>query len=192
MARINIPNTGLWSAIAAILNNLFTQLFQFKYVGIYDYNDAGTSITPVSVTAAAGWVDLPNDGNGQFTTKYPLDTVSEVWDPLTNTFDFSSLDIGDSVEIRFDASAVTSNPNQEVKVRLLLAVGTPAEYALKWVSAYPKNAGTYDALRWNGFYIGNPETRNNPAKFQIESDGNMDVTVNGWYIKVTKQAMELV
>lgn len=192
MARQVIPNTGFWSTLAALINGNFTELYQAVRSGIYDYNDAATQITPIAITAAAGWVDLTNDGAGPFTNKaYAFADIADIYNTTTHEFDFSSLALGDTVDIRLDLEVTTTSPNQEVKVALFMAQGSGAEYSLPWITAYPKSAGPYQGLRFNGLYLGDNNSKNFPAKFKIRSDANATVKVTGWYVRVNRRAQEV-
>lgn len=152
--------------------------------GILDYNDATTAVTPISVTAAAGFVELTNDGAGPFTNKaYAPSAVTDVWDSSLNQFDFSQLKLGDMVDVRMELEVTTTSANQSVKVDLFLGTGAGA-YQVPFIFAKPKTAGVHTLNRFNGFYMGDANTLDNPAKFKIQSDANCTVVVVGWYCKI--------
>lgn len=193
MARQLIPTTGLWSAISALLNANFTELYQAVRTGIYDYNDAVTATTPISIAVADTWYDITNDGAGAFTNKtYAFPDIADIWNTSTNQFDFSSLALGDTVDIRLDVEVTTNGANQDVDIDLVLAVGQAGEYRIPFIVEQAfKTAGTRQIIRFNGIYMGDANTRDNPAKFQIRSDGTGSVKVNGWYVRVNRRAQEI-
>ena len=158
--------------------------------GFYDYSDAGTSITPISVV---GGIDalVTNDGQGAFTiTKYGIDGI-DVYNEVTNSFDFSGLSLGDIVRIRIDLLVTTTSNNQEVGVYLKLGeIG--GQYKLYWASnSQYKNQSTYQISDFSSLHIGNDATKNNPAQFFVETDNNASVVVNGWFIEVMRRTDNL-
>ena len=151
-----------------------------KKNGIFDYNDTATSITPISVSGGAGFVDLTNNELGPFTNKlYPPDGVTDIWNASTNEFDFNQLPLGSKVDIRIDLLVTTLSPNTQVDIALGLGVGG-SPYDIQWVDVFEKSAGAHRITVSDFIYIGDLNTKNNPAKFKIEADGNCSVIVNGW------------
>lgn len=154
--------------------------------GWADYNDATTAGAPIVVTGGAGFVYLTNDAAGPFTNKnWRSPDITDVWDASLNQFDWSELDLLDDVTIRLDATVTTASPNQELEIALEVASGA-SSYDIPFVIAQVKNAGDYRSTRFNGLYMGDANTLNNPSKFKIKSDGNCTVVVHGWWCKVTK------
>jgi hypothetical protein len=158
-------------------------------IGFWDYNDTATTATPITLTPTATAVKLTNNGLGSKTNKtYKLDDVAEVWNTSTNQLDFSGLNLGDTVDIRFDITVTTTGANHEILLDLQLAIGaTP--YTLQVQRINFKTAGTYSLVVWFGLYMGDANTLNNPGEIRAQSDtGTTDtVVVNGWYIRTTVQ-----
>lgn len=153
-------------------------------IGIYDYSDAGTQVSPIAVPADT-WVDVPNDALGEFTNRnFPVEGVSDVWASEDNKFNFSQLKNGAMIDLRLDLVATTTQANQEVEVELLLAEGTGGDYSIPFIKQIYKSAGAQLINRYNGVYMGDDLTRLNPAEFRIRSDGPLSLVVNGWYCKV--------
>ena len=157
-------------------------------MGWYDYNDSATQTTPLSVSSGVRTF-IPNDGLGAFSQNdFGIPSITDIYDSSTGAFDFTKLNIGDTVGIRLDLEYDTANPNQTVTQRLDLAIGDAAQYFIKWGSEnIYKTAKTHQFSLFNKIYIGNEETRDNPAKFSVLSDGALDVTVNGYYIEVMQR-----
>lgn len=188
MAKITIPTSGLWSNIVAMFNSMFTEVYAAEHFGVYDYNDLATATTPISVPNTYTYVDLTNDENGTYTNKtYALTTVTDVWDSATNTFDWSGLELGDTVDIRLDIEVTTTSPNQLVDIDLEMASGSGGSYDILFFKGVFKNAGANDVNRFNSIYMGDLTTRDNPAKFKIRSDDTASVVVRGWYVRVNKR-----
>lgn len=191
MARQVIPNSGLWSSIAGIINANDTELYNEVKVGVYDYNDLATATTPISIAVADTYYPLTNDALGSFTNKtYALPSVPDVWDTGTQAFDFTDLVLGDTVDIRLDIIVTSSANNQDFTVVLFIADGTGGQYEIPFiVERNFKTAGTRQIIEFNGIYMGDTNTLNNPARFKIRSSNTGSVVVNGWYARVVKRVL---
>ncbi|MDB4299769.1 hypothetical protein N9928_01825 [bacterium] len=154
--------------------------------GFVDYNDSGT---PIIVTAAGSPVVITNDGLGSFTNKTYLPTgVTDIWDSSTNRFDWTQLKAGDMVDIRLDLDLITESVNTEISVDLILAEGEAGEYPVPFITeANFKEARTHKTNRFNGIYMGDTNTLDNPAVFKISTDKDCSVVVNGWYCKIIRR-----
>jgi hypothetical protein len=158
-----------------------------QYVGFFDYNASG-ALSSVTLTADV-WNTIENDASGLYTlTSYGPTGISRVWDESSNSFDFSELNLGDMVDIRLDISIATTSNNQEVMVDLVLAKGTPSEYRIPFV--YPitfKTAGEIGIVKYNSIYIGNTDTLSGGGDFEIQTDDDATMKVNGWYCKIIRR-----
>ncbi len=151
-----------------------------KTNGVFDYNDAITPSTPIAVTGGAGYTFLTNDGQGPFTNiSYPPEGVTKVWDGVTNRFDFSELTLGSKIEIRLDIEVTTTSPNTAFDAALELAIGG-STYDISWINSFQKTAGVQHIVVASFIYIGDENTRANPAKFKIKSDEDISVKIFGW------------
>lgn len=189
MARQTVPNSGLWSSIAALHNANYTELYDSVQAGVYDYNDLATQTTPINVPTPGTFVALTNDAAGGFTnTTYALPGVPNLWIVGTQRFDWTSLVLGDTVDIRLDLKITTTSLNQTVDVSLFLAAGTGGEYQIPWIIEKPfKATGERQLMEFNSVYMGDTNTISNPAVFKIKSDAALTVKVNGWYIRAIKR-----
>ena len=153
-------------------------------IGLFDYNDAATSITPISVTGGSTSV-LTNDGAGAFTNKtYAPVGVTDVWDATTDSFDFSQLKLGDILDIRLDITVTTVHPNTDVGVYISLGTGVGEYNVVLKTTAY-KNSGLQSPFNsYSSIYMGNTNTLNNGGQLVIEADKDCTVVVTGWYCKV--------
>lgn len=156
--------------------------------GLFDYNDAATATAPISIVGGAAAAILTNDGLGPFTnTAYKPIGVTNIWNTVTNEFDWTELKLGDMVDIRLDVDVTTTSVNTEVKVDLHLALGG-FTYPIPWVlETNYKSIGTHKLNVYNGIYIGDANTLDNPANFRLFSDKACTVVVNGWYVKIIKR-----
>lgn len=158
------------------------------FSGVYDYNDLGTATVALVVPNTGAWVDVPNDGGGAFTNKtYALPGVADIWDAGNGVFDFSGLQLGDTVDIRLDLTVTTSSPNAEIGVDLFIANGEAGQYQIEFASPIFKAVGTHPVVVFSGIYMGDDNTRLNDALFKIKSDDTLAVKVNGWYVRVTSR-----
>ena len=190
MAQNTIPTSGLWSAIAGYINDNFSEVYSSnQYSGVYDYNDLATTGSPIAVTAGT-WVALTNDGNGTYTnTTYGISSIPNIFNTTTNAFDFSSLSLGDSVDIRADLSITTNSPNQLVELDMFAGTGGSAYQVPLLTPVQFKAAGTHRLIAFNSGYMGDANTKDNPANIQIKSDDSASVVVNGWYIRVIRRGI---
>lgn len=155
-------------------------------VGFFTYNDLATQSTPISHT---GGVDttLTCDELGPQTLKTFAPTgIADVWDASAGEFDFSEMSVGDMIDIRLDILVTTTVPNQEVVIVLEAAQGG-SSYRVPFDQAFFKTAGEHVVDRYNGLYMGDSNTLDNPAQFMIVSDDDATIVINGWYCKVLIQ-----
>lgn len=166
------------------IRDLITSMRHKYDHGFFDYNDTATSVTPIPISAGIE-AALTNDAAGQFTLKdFAPYGVTDVWDPVTNKFDFSELPLGSMIGIRITLDVTTVSNNTDVDFHLNMAIGSGAEYELRFDRNVFKNAGTYQISRTIDFYLGNAETRDFPAEVAVTMDGNGSVTVLGWYVNI--------
>lgn len=149
--------------------NLVSQAFGLLSaydIGWADYSNAGGSVnfTP------GQWQQVPNDLAGPYTNTASLPIgVDRLMQP-GGALDFRQLSIGSLIVHRHDVMVTANNANDEIDMRLRLAIGTALEYTL---AVQPptqlKAASTYQITGMIAFYIGNDETRLNPAHLEIRS-----------------------
>lgn len=169
------PGAGSWTTLG------------YPLVGWYDYNDLTTVSTPIAVSPST-WTALTNDGAGaQTQTSYGLPSITNIYNSSTNRFDFTGLEIGDTVDIRASFNVTTSAPSQVVNCRLSLGEGSGSAYTIPFTYSNYKAAGTYENIRFNSMYMGNVITKDNPAFFEIWSDASCTVEVVGWYVRIIRQ-----
>lgn len=150
--------------------------------GYADYADSVTSGTPIAVAASAGYVTLTNNGLGVFTNTEHLPTnVSKFYNTSTNAFDFSELNVGDQVFVRVDIDIVVATNNTMISLDLFLGTGGGA-YKLNFDNINYKSAGTYKICRCLPIYMGDSNTKDNPAFFKVDTDTDCHVIVNGWFV----------
>ena len=160
--------------------------------GFWDYNDAATSSTAISITGGGGWVQLTTDGAGSGTLKtYALPGITDIWDTSTDDFDFSGLSLGDTVDIRVDLEVTTTSANQVVEFELRLGIGGTA-YSLPFAMPEFKSSGSHQVVVPCSIYIGNANTKDNPAQLRAQSDTNCTIVVNGWYVRVLPRKPKLI
>ena len=154
-------------------------------MGVYDYNDLNTQTTPISLVGGEGYVRVTNDGLGAFTNKdYALTGVPDIYNTASDTFDFTDLSLGDTVDFRLELGVTTTTTNTEFDVILRMAVGG-LSYDLEFETEKNyKVARVHRLNRWNGMYIGDANTLNNGAYFMIKSDKGCTILVGGWYARV--------
>ena len=156
--------------------------------GFIDYNDAGTAVSPITL-AANTWTTLTNNGAGSFTNKtYAPEGVSELMDEVS-AFDFSSLALGTSVLIRNDFSVTPDTNNALLELRYQLGLGGGA-YTLETIIGRLDSGSGIPyrfSLNPNFIYMGDANTRDNPAYLQIRLSSNGTVINAGSVIQVIGQ-----
>jgi len=190
MAQNTIPTSGLWSTIASYLNDNFSEVYaQEQYSGIYDYNDLATTASPINPSTDT-WTSLTNDGNGVNTnTTYGIADIPNIWNTTSDVFDFSTLSLGDSVDIRLDLSVTTTANSQEVLVDMFLGTGG-STYQVPFINPTQyKTTGVQRIVAFNSVYMGDSNTKDNSATLQIKSDASSSVVVNGWYVRVIRRGL---
>ena len=191
------PRAGwvVWDESAAIhvvyISGAWSPLFTTvgSVIDWADYNDAATTLSPISLPVADTFYDLTNDGTGPYTnTAYASTETAGIWDTVTQQFDFTGLSLGDTVDIRLDIVPTTGASNTLVTPRFDLAIGSGAPYSIPFNSVYYKTAGLQSNITFNtSIYIGDSNTRDNPAKLTLAMDtAGGSVVVNGWWYRVTK------
>ena len=185
--QATIPSThgGVRGIINANATDAETRLAKADKcrMGWADFNDLATQSTPIAITSAGGWTLLTNDKAGPNTNTnfLPEGVTSSVF--ASNQFNFIQLDIGDCIDVRLDLLVTTTSPNQNVLTRLRMGIGSPSEFSIIFTQLNYKSAGLNYVSRYNGIYIGSNDIKNYPAKFEIMSDANASVKVNGWFCK---------
>lgn len=154
--------------------------------GWENFEDTATTGTPITMPAANTWYDLTNNGLGLLTTTVPqISGVGPLWDTSGQVFDFTSLDVYDSLSFRFDITVTTPGANNVVKCRL--AFGPSFGFANNFQETGYKSAGPHQIFREFSFAMFNTATRDNSAKFQVSCDqAGATAVVAGWKTEVKK------
>lgn len=113
--------------------------------------------------------------------------VSSIWDSVNSRFDFSSLEIGDMVDIRVDGIVTVAGFNESFRLDLVCALGTASQYAIPFASGTKLFAGTSSISRYNGIFIGSEETRDNPAELFLYTTAAATASLIDIYVKVLKR-----
>jgi len=155
--------------------------------GVYNYDDLTTSTTPIPLTLVDTNYVIANDAAGPQTLKFPLVGLTEMWNPVANTFDWSDgdvLSLGDTVDIRCDLILTTGTTNVEVTVELILDVGgLDVQIPLLPTSNF-SSAGSYPLTRFTGIFMGSSAILNGDAHVVARSNKvGSTIEVNGWYIR---------
>lgn len=142
-------------------------------------------LTPVAIPEN-GEVKLPLAATDVDESFLPVG-VSGLWNPTTNQFDFSSLDIGDTVDLRVDGSLTNTGFNESFRMLLRAAIGSPSQYELPLGYGNRLFAGTSGISRYNGFFIGSADMRDNPAEIIVTATASATCFLTDIYIRVTRK-----
>lgn len=159
-------------------------------MGWYDYNDLATTTTPIPLTTAGTYYDLTNDGLGVNTQiSYGISDIANIWNASTGRFDFSGLDVGDTIDLRVDANFVTTSANTALEMSLEVATGTGSAFYIPLITALNiKAAANTRIIGRTDFYLGSTTIKNNPARLRVKADATgSSIIVNGWFVRVIKR-----
>ncbi len=172
--------TATGSGTATFQTPSFTQTLQ----GFWDYNDTATTSSPIALTVVGTEYQLTNNGLGANTlTTYRLPALTDIFNTSTNYFQFVGLEVGDTIDIRADIEIVTTNANTVIDTVMELGIGGTA-YKLTVDRQYFKSTGTHKVVFSFPFYLGNTNTRDNPARLLMTSDTlGASVKINGWFVR---------
>lgn len=160
-----------------------------KNNGFIDYNDSTTSTTPITLIADT-WTTITNDGAGAFTNKnYKPFNTTELMDVSTGAFDFTELELGDTVYIRNDFTITPSINNPKVEFRYSLGTGAGVYTLESSLISLTSGSGIQyrNSLRADKIYIGDDNTKDNPVLLQIKINADATLVNAGTVLSVTKR-----
>jgi hypothetical protein len=161
-------------------------------VGYFDYNDAVTQTTPLTLVSNTA-KKITNDTLGLFTNvDQPPYGVSSLWDSTTNQFNFSQLSIGDTIDVRIHLVVTTTTSNQKFHISAKFGVGSTSVFENIIYDTQIKTAGAHEVSFVAPFYIGSNDIKNNPAELYITTDASGSLKVNGFYIRVLRKNINIV
>lgn len=191
-----VPNKMLATneqGTAVVLKDLPKEPEQFlNAVGSFHYSDLATQTTPISVTAPNP-IKLTNDQAGPYTVlsnaPFGVDTV---WNSTLNSFDFSSLSIGDIVHLRPDLNIDLVGTNTSFRLYLRMGVGSASQYDLEFPPSERKDTSPFNYGGFLGFDFTNTDWINEPGELYFKSDANASIKVNGFYLEIIRKNVNIV
>ena len=173
-----MPSAGIGSKVIELGGGAAADSAQVYW---FDANDTATAATPITHVGTATDTYLTNDALGTDTAAYNPNSKAVLWNTATNSFDFTSLKIGDIVNLRIDLE-ISNAAAQEVDLKMLLGEGSATEFEKSIVHAYYKTANTGTPVTGiYQFYIGNNNTKNNPGRIRFASLDAATIKVIGWF-----------
>jgi hypothetical protein len=143
--------------------------------------------TPINIPAATPTkLTLTTAGGGEDETYLPLG-VSGLWNSTTSQFDFSTLEVGDMVDIRVDGSLTNTGFNESFALDLVVGLGSPGEFTLPFASGVRLFSGTSAVSRYNGIFIGSEDAKNFPAELVMTTTDAASGFLIDIYVKVLKR-----
>ena len=148
--------------------------------------DSATASAPIVHGAGSATTFLTNNNLGSRTFVYNPDSNPNLWNPSTNKFDFSSLKIGDIVDLRIDL-VIDHAAAQELNIVMDLAEGESAPYTLNITHDYYKTASTNVTVtaQFKLPFIGQ-ETVDGSARIRFTSIAAASIVVEGWFYEITQ------
>ena len=164
----------------------------YASVGYFHYADAATKITPILLTASVEQ-KLTNDTLGEYTniSQAPY-TVGSVWDASINSFDFSQMSVGDTIDLRIDLTLETFTNNTDYSVVLRIGEDSDFEYELLVAEGSFKTASKQSVIGSVSFSLDYIEHLQNPASIYITVDNGSEVSVNGWYPRIILKNVNII
>lgn len=165
--------------------NIPSRLTASDVSGLVDYNDAGTSSSPISLVSEV-WTTLTNDGLGGFTNTSYAPPGSLPMLAGTGQIDASRLSLGSWMVIRPDYTVTPSSNNSSLEFRYQLGTGAGA-YTLEVTEGrLDLGAGIpyRRALNAHFVYLGDTNTRDNGINLQIKLSASGSVVNSGVAIGV--------
>lgn len=143
--------------------------------------------TPISFPAGvATKLTLTTTGGSEREEYLPLG-VSGLWNSTSSQFDFSSLEVGDMVDIRIDGSLTNTGFNESFALDLQVGIGSPGEFTLPFASGVRLFSGTSAISRYNGIFIGSEDAKNFPSEFRVTPTDAATGFLIDIYVKVLKR-----
>lgn len=147
--------------------------------------------TPINIPAGVETkLTLTTQGGSEDESNMPVG-VSGLWNSTTSQFDFSTLEVGDMVDIRVDGSLTNTGINESFILNLVAGIGTPGEFTVPFASGNRFIPGTSNVSRFNGIFIGSENTRTAPAEFRIVSSSASSGFLIDIYAKVIKRNVQV-
>ena len=145
--------------------------------------DNGT--TAISHIGGATDTYLTNSGSGAGTASYNPDSKASLWNSTTNKFDFTSLKIGDAINIT--GKLTFSNlAAQEVDMYISAAEGTASAHEHQINHTYYKTAKADRVITFTTpFVITNEDERTGGARFRFASVQAASIIVGDWTTIIT-------
>ena len=145
-----------------------------------------STLSAISHTAAAANTYLPNNALGTDTTAYNPDSKASIWNTSTNKFDFTSLKVGDVVNIS-GRVAFNNAAAQEINMFISVAEGTATAHEHHINHVYYKTAATGTELSFRyTLTIQNANEVAGGSRFRFDSLDAASITVNDFQIVVTE------
>lgn len=161
-------------------------------VGYFDYNDLITQTVPLAVVANVP-KKLTNDTEGLNTsTDQNPYGVSYVWDYTTNQFNFTELEVGDTIDVRIHVQVTTTSSNQKVSMSAKFGIGSVSQFENSIYENMFKSAGTHEVSFVAPFYIGSTYITDYPAELYLTSDATATVKVDGWYVRILRKNINII
>jgi hypothetical protein len=174
--------------IATIINQIKTLAESIHQVYWFYSNDTATNPadggTKITHVAGSNTTFLTNNSEGSRTYSYNPRGKDDIWNPVTNSFNFSSLKLNDIVNFRVDL-VVDHAAAQELNLVIDLAEGSISPYTLNLTHDYYVTA-TNDVTVTAFFELPmiSQDTVNNSARLRLKSAGAATIVVEGFYYKV--------
>lgn len=151
--------------------------------GVYYYVDNTSQSPPFNGSD----LDLTNNdnGSGSFVSSPDLGPT-DLWDTSTNQFDFSSLAVGDMIDVGLEMNLEPDASTQDFDIFLNMGIGG-TQRKVRFFQINTKHTDDRFYSSYKGIFMRDSNDINNPAKFRIESSDSWTVENLSFYLKLTRK-----
>ena len=151
--------------------------------GVYNYVHSGSQGT----SFFGGTEDLENNnsGSGSFVSSPDLGP-SDLWNTATNRFDFSSLSVGDMIDIFVELEVDPYSQNQDFKLWIELGLGGTTRI-VNLLNYSQQSGSSYFISTYKGIYLKDSNDINNPARIRYDSNDRVAIDSCSFYCKLIRK-----
>ena len=177
----------LRTAMIKVQNN-FDELYPLTApsvsFGVYNYQNTLSAITVPATT----WTTITNNGAGSDTLTTGGITGVDIYNTTTNQFNFTGLSVFDSIDYVFNGTVATTSVNQEVRLRLLIGVGT-LDIPIEFSEIAHKTVGNHNVGAFLQNHLFTSAIKAAPAEIQVWSEAAATLTVDRFFVKASKRTV---
>ena len=126
-----------------------------------------------------------DNGNGSFVSSPDLGP-SDLWNTVTNRFDFSDLSVGDMVDIHIELEIDPSTTNSIFDLWLEMGLGG-TQRIVKFLHFKSSENSVYTTSSYKGIFMSDSSDITNPARFRCAADQDVQIQECRFYCKLIRK-----